>query len=268
MSNQASSALVPSNLDAGNAVLYYAPSPFSSLAAAVASTAWRKFGLIGEGVNFKLGTTELKFYSGVPSGLVKKYYTSQEVMLSGKLLETEPRKLAMLMGGQTITETVHASSPAPTVVATGSTKSVVAVASVTGYAVGDEIRVGNVGSYQYGTISSINTSMDEFILYEGLSGDTIPTIGHAVAKINRAYFPVDNLTAPTDIAIKLSKTTIGGYGSYDLYLLKAQITPNVDVNYNDNTQTPEAIGVPFTLEGIKDPAVENGTISFWDWHQS
>jgi len=268
VTNQASSTLVASDFDAGNSILYYAPAPFTTLASAVAATTWRKFGLIGDGAKFSVNTQELSFYSGFPSGLQKKYFTSQDVMITGNLRETEPRKLATIMGGVTITETVHASSPAPTVVATGSSKILVAVGSVVGYAVHDQIRVGNSGSYQYGRIKSINTSTDEFTLYEALSGDTIPTIGHAVAKIDRTYYPIGNLSAPADIAVKLSKTTIGGYGTYDIYILKAQITPNIEINYSDDTQTAEKIGVPFTLSGIKDDAVESGAIAFWDWHHT
>lgn len=268
MTNQPASTLVASDFDAGNSILYYATSPFTTLAAAKASTAWRKFGLIGEGARFSIATQELNFYSGFPSGLQKKYYTAQDVMIAGNLRETEPRKLALVMGGVTITETVHASSPAPTTVGTGSTKTSIVVADSAGYAVDDQIRVGNSGSYQYGRIKTIDTGMDTFTLYEGLSGDTIPTVGHAVAKIDNSSFPIGNLSAPADIAVKLSKTTIGGYGTYDIYILKAQITPNVEINYSDDVQAAEKIGIPFTLTGIKDDAVENGAIAFWDWNHS
>lgn len=265
MAAQLPSTITGADLDLGNAILYFNPTPFQTLAAAVAATTWRKLGLMGEGVRFNVNTNEVKFYSGFPASLQQKYYASQDVMIAGKLLELEPRKIAMLMGGATLTETVHATSPAPTTVATGSTKTAIKCASVTGYAVNDQIRVGT-GTYQYGRVQAIDTVTKTLTLYEGLSGDAVPTVGQAVAKILRTYFPIGNLSAPASIAAKISKTTIGGYGTSDIYILKAQVTPQTEMVYTDDNQTPEKLGMPFTLEGIKDPNVENGAIAFWDWN--
>ena len=90
MPGQLPSTLTAADLDLGNAILYVNPTPFSTLAEAVAATSWRKLGLMGEGVRFTVNTNEVKYYSGFPASLVQKYFASQEVMISGKLLELEP----------------------------------------------------------------------------------------------------------------------------------------------------------------------------------
>jgi hypothetical protein len=266
MTSQSPSTLVPSDIDLGNCILYYAPSPFTSFAAALAATTWRKFGLMKEGVKVDVSKVIQEFYSGYPSKLQQQYVSGEDFRVMGECLEVNPRQMARVLGGPSITETVKTTAPGATTVATGSTKTVVQVASATGYAVGDEIRVGDAGSYQYGRIKSI--SGNALTLYEALSGDTNPTTGHAVAKIDTSYFDLGGLTLPESMGIKISHTLPGGYGSYDWYVLKAQMTGNLSINWQDNNQNPDANGMPFELRALSDPDVESGNTVRVHWTQS
>lgn len=263
MPSQAPSTLIASDIDLGGCVLYYAPVTFSTFSAAIASTKWRKFGLMKEGVQLDITKEIQEFFSGYPAKLQQQYVSTEDLRISGQLLETNPRNLARVLGGLTITETVKSASPSATTVATGSTKSVVNVASASGYAAKDEIRVGNSGSYQYGRIKSINSNA--LTLYEDLSGDTNPTTGHAVAKIDTTSFDLGLNALPANIAFKLSHTLAGGYGTYDLYCLNAQMTGNLSVLFADNTRSPEPIGLPFELRAISDAAVESGAVARWQF---
>lgn len=266
MTSQAPSTLVPADITLGNCVLYYAPTHFTSFSSAIAATTWRKFGLMKEGVRLDAGKEFAEFFSGYPARLQQQYCSSEDIRLTGEMLEVNPRNAARVLGGLSITETVKASSPAATTVATGSTKSVVNVASATGYAAGDEIRVGNSGSYQYGRIKSIATNA--ITLYEALSGDATPTTGHAVAKIDTVSYDMGTLTLPANIGAKLSYTCVGSKFALDFYILKAQMTANLTMSWQDNTQTPDALGLPFELRGLSDPDVESGAVARWRWAQS
>lgn len=266
VTSQAPSTLIASDIDLGNAIVYYCDTSFSTFTAAAASTKWRKLGLLNEGVQIEFAKEPLEFYSGAPAKLQQTYYISEGLQLSGQIMEVNPRNIARIMGGLTITETVKTSSPAATTVATGSTKSVVKVASSTGYAVDDEIRVGNSGSYQYGRIASI--SGNDITLYEDLSGDANPTTGHAVAKIDTTSFEYGALAAPSNVGLKIIKTMIGGYGSWALYIAKAQFDANTSMAFGDNTQSLEGIGMPFTVKAISDPNVESGKLAKWIFTQS
>lgn len=263
MTTQSPSTLVASDIDLGGCILYYAPTSFTTFTDAIAATSWRKFGMMNEGVQLDLTREMIRFFSGFPARLQKQYVSSEDLRISGQMLEVTVRNAARGLGGLTVVETVKTTSPAPATVATGSTKSSIVFDDITGYAVDDEIRVGNSGSYQYGRIRSINTATDTATLYEGLSGDTVPTVGHAIAKIDTSYVELGSLTEPADIAIKISHTLPGGYGSYDMYVIKAQMTGNLSMNWGDNTQTPGTISIPFEVSAIADPDVESGKTARW-----
>jgi hypothetical protein len=256
------------DIDAGNGILYFVDEPFSSFSSAIASTKWRKLGMMKDQVNLQVPREFLEFYSGVPSALQAQYVTAEDVMLGGNLLEGSPENVARILGGMDLTYTTKASSPVPTTVLTGSTKSSIIVADSTGYAAGDQIQVGTGASAQYGRIRSIDTATDTFTLYEGLDNDVTPDPGAAVAKVDQVYFDLGTLTAPDYIALKFSHTFLGGYGSFDLYILKAQIKSNFDTNFQDNTKTPESIGYGFQAMSIKDPEVESGKTARWLYTQT
>lgn len=266
MTVQASSVLVPTDIDLGNAVVYYSDSIFSSFSSAKSATTWRKLGLMKENTPIERVMGKIDLYSGVPRRKCQTYYISEELRFSGQILEINPRSLNRILGGLTITETVKSSNPAATTVATGSTKTVVNFTSTTGYAVGDEIRVGNSGSYQYGRIKSFNGSA--VTLYEALSGDANPTTGHAIAKIDNTYYDLGSVAEPANCGIKISKTLIGGYGYWDLYIAKAKFTGDLSAVLSDGSNNVDSIGLPFTLEAYSDPDVESGNLARWDWTQS
>ena len=258
MTTQAVSSNIANFIDIGNAIVYAAPTALTSFSSAVSSTKWRKLGILKNGCQIDRTLEQLAFKSGSPLRDVKILYTQEELKLSGELLEIYPENLARATG-LTLTYTTKASSPAPTTVATGSTKTVINVASATGYAVDDHIKVGNSGSEQYGVIASI--AGNALTLYEGLSNDANPTTGHAVAKIDKAYVAFGSLSAPTDIALKISKTLTGGYGTLDFYVLKANSEGNFTMAWADNNGTVEGVGVPFSFKAIADTAVENGELA-------
>lgn len=258
MPSQSPSALIPSDISLGNCILYYCPTHFTSFTAAKSSTKWRKLGLMQEGVDVQGPQEIAQFFSGMPSKIVQQYVTGQNLSITGSLLELNIRNLSRVLGGLTVSETVKASSPSPTTVATGSTKSVINVASATGYAAGDEIRVGDSGSYQYGRIKSI--SSNAITLYEGLDGDANPTTGHAVAKIDTSYVDIGQNPLPAYIALKASYTLTGGYGEMNMYLIKAQMTGGLSMRFADNTQSPEPIGLPFTAQALSDADAESGNV--------
>lgn len=270
MATQSPSTLVPADIDLGGAIVYFAPQAFSSFSSAQSSTKWRKMGLLKEGVTLDVTREIIEFYSGFPARLQKTYVSAEDVRASGQILETNVRNIARVLGipESALTVTVKATSPAPATVGTGSTTASIVFSDITGYAVDDEIRVGNSGTYQYGRIKSINTGTDTATLYEGLSGDTIPTVGHAIAKVDTIAVDFGALTNPQDVALKISHTYPGGYGSYDIIILKAQMTGNLSVLWGDNTQTPDSIGVPFEIRAIADPDVESGKTARWVATQS
>ena len=266
MPNQLPSTLVPLDINLGNCILYYSPSAFTSFSSAISSTAWRKFGLMKDGIKVDVTKQVAEFFSGYPATVQQQYVNSEDLRISGQILEVNPRNLARVLGGLSVSETVKASSPAATTVATGSTKTVVNFGSVSGYAVGDEVRVGNSGSYQYGRIKSI--AGNAVTLYEGLSGDANPTTGHAIAKIDTVTYDMGTNTLPANIACKLSYTCTGSKWALDLYILKCQMIADVSMAWQDNTQNYEALGVPFDLRALSDAAVESGATARWRWAQT
>ena len=143
MPAQSPSSLITNDIGMGNAILYYAPAPFASFNAARSSTKWRKVGLINGNAATSLAKNYQIFYSGYPAKPVARYVDSEEFTITAQALEINPRALARALGGLAITETVKSSSPSATTVAAGSTKSIVNFTSASGYAVDDEIRVGN-----------------------------------------------------------------------------------------------------------------------------
>lgn len=269
MTTQLPSTIVASDIDVGNSIVEFCAAAFtdsSALTTAEASTKWRGLGILKDGATLDVSKTSLEFYSGFPAKTQQVYFSSEEIRLSGTLLECPPRKIALALGSPSLSETVYASSPSPATVATGSTKTLVNFSSATGYAVDDEIRVGT-GSYQYGRIQSIATNA--VTLYEGLSGDANPTTGHAIAKIKDTYFDLGDIATPANIALRLKKTMVGGYGSYIITIPNAQMDGNMSATYQDNQQNPnEGIGFPFVAKAISKSTVESGKTARWRFTQS
>lgn len=255
MPSQAPSTNVARYLDVGNIVVYYYGSTFSSFSSAVSSTAWRKLGVMKAGTQLDLAKSLLDVKSGTPLRLSKRFYTEETLKVSGELMEISPFNLSRALGGLSLTTTVLSSTPAATTVATGSTKSSVVVASSSGYTVGDLIRVGNSGAYQYGVIKTIVTNT--FTFYEDLDGDANPTTGHAVAKVDKMSMNLGTVATPSNISLKLSKTIAGGYGTMDIYIINAVAEGNAAFNWADNG-TVESVGIPFSFEAISDATVESG----------
>ncbi len=262
--SQGPSTNIAKDIDAGNGILYYATTPYTSFASALTGTRWRKFGMMKDQVYIQVAREYLEFYSGVPSSKQAEYVTSEDVMMGGTALEGRPGILAQLLGGMEVVRTTKASSPAPSTVQTGSTKTSIIFADITGYAAHDEIKVGT----QYGRIASIDTATDTATLYEGLDGDEDPTPGDVIAKVDTSAITLGTLTAPEYLSLKFSHEMIGGYGSFDFIILKAQIRSNFDVNFQDNTKTPESIGYGFTASAIRDTTIESGNTAYWQWTQS
>lgn len=261
--SQAASTVYKGDIDLGNALVYVNSSAFTSFSSAIAATSWQKIGLLNGALNINHSIEKVEFSSGTPAKLQQTYYTNERLRVDGNMLEFNPTNLSLILGGPTITRTVHASSPSPTTVATGSTASVLELASATGYAVGDELRIGDT-TYQYGRIASI--SSDTVTLAQALP--STPTVGHAVAKVNGSTMDIGAVSAPSDVAIKVSKTLIGGYGSYDLYILKAQFDGNVTLSFLDNNPNLEGIQMPFAFDAISDPDVESGKLARYSFSQT
>jgi hypothetical protein len=262
MTTQVPSILIPSQIDLGNPVVYIAETNFSSFTAAAAATSWRKLGVLKDGAALEHILEKLEVYSGVPQRKVATFFTKEDLKLSGQMGEFSATNLARTMGMNLtdITTTVKASSPAPTTVATGSTKTVINVADAAGYAVDDEIRVGNASNnYQFGVIKSI--SDDAITLYEGLSGDTNPTTGHAVAKVDTRSLIIGALASPNYKAIKVAKTLVGGYGTINLYLPKVEADGNWTINWQDGGGNVDSVGIPFMFDAVSDPDVESGALA-------
>ena len=258
MSTQNPSTNVPSYLDLGNAIVYYSSSTFTSFANAVSSTTWRKLGVLRAGVSVDLAKSSVDIKSGVPQRLVKRFFVEETLKVSGEMMEISPFNLARALGGLPPTVAVKSASPAATTVASASTKAVVKVASSSGYAVDDLIRVGNVGSYQYGVIKTI--SGNDLTLYESLDGDANPTTGHAVAKVDTMSYAFGSVATPADISLKISKTLVAGFGTMDLYIPKANAEANMTLNWEDNG-TPNSVALPFSFEAVSDSSVESGNLA-------
>lgn len=260
MATQAVSTLVPADIDLGNALVYYSPTTFSTFSSAKSATTWRKLGQMKDGVQLDVPREFAKVYSGFPSKLVKQYIASEALNISGAIAEFNPFNLARVFGGLDLTVAVKSSSPTPTTATSGSTKSVVKVASATGFAAGDLIKVGT----QYGRIKSI-ASLD-LTLYEGLSADTNPTTGDAVSKVDTASFKIGSLAAPTEYAIKISKTQVGGPFSWNCYIPRAIFAGNPSLAFPDNSASPtDILGVPFAIEALADADIESGNLAMWEF---
>lgn len=265
MTSQAPSTNVPQFIDIGNAIVYYAPSPQTSFSNAQAATNWRRLGVMKSGVQVQISKELVDVRSGTPQRLIKRFYTQDNLMVSGELLECSPFNLSRLLGGATLTSTVKASAPAATTVATGSTKSVIKVASASGYAADDLIRVGDSAPYQYGVIKTI--AGNDLTLYEGLDGDATPTTGHALAKVDTMALAFGQVAAPASVSLKLSKTMVGGFGTIDLYILNCLAEANTTLGWQDNG-TQEPVGMPFSFEAVSDPDIEGGSFAQALWTQS
>lgn len=261
MTSQAPATLIAGDILLGNAIAYYTPTPFTDWSTARSSTAWRKLGYMKDGLKIDHTREPQEFIDGYPASPIAKYISYEELSVSGSMMEFEPRRIAQLLGGLEISETVFASSPSPTTVASGSTKTSIIVADSTGYAVDDEIRVGNSGSYQYGRIKAIDTGTDTITLYEGLSGDTTPTVGHAVAKIEEEYFTIGTLALPAYIGIKVVKTMSNGKGSGELIIPRAQAVGTLSLDFQSNVKTFDGVGLPFTVTAATDASITGGGLA-------
>lgn len=259
MASQVSSHLIGSDIDLGNVVVYYSNSPFSTFSAAKAHTNWHKLGHTKEGVQMDVSREFAEFFSGFPAKRINQYVAAENFGLGGQITEFEPIKLAKVFGGLTLTSAVKASLPTPTTTATGSTATVLQVASVTGFAVNDLIRVGTDA---YGRIKAINVGDLEIELYEPLTNDTAPAASVAVSKVETISFDLGGLAQPAYHGLKISKTLVGGMGSYDIYVLKGQFTGDISMVFADNTAAPtDAIGVPFGFAALSEAANEGGEVA-------
>lgn len=266
MATQAPSSNFKDFIDIGNAIVYFAPSAFTSFSSAASATTWRKLGILKQGVNLNVEKARVDVKSGVPQRLVKTFYTEEMLRVAGEIMEVTPLNISRVLGGVSITTAVKASSPAATTVATGSTKTVVNFTSATGYAVGDLIRTGNASNnYQYGVIKSI--SGNAVTMVEALDGDASPTTGHAIAKVDTMKLNMGSVATPANIALKISKTMVGDVGTLDFYLPNVIADGNTTFNWGDNG-TVEPVGLPFLFEAISDPDVESGATAQLIWTQA
>lgn len=257
MASQAVSTNISNHIDIGNAIVYVSKAAKSSFSSAKSATDWRKLGILKDGLVLDRAIEKIEFRSGVPLTLQKQYFVSEAINISGQILEFNAANLARV-AGLSVSRTVKASSPAPTTVASGSTKSVINFTSVTGYAVDDLIQVGNSGSEQYGVIKSISGTA--VTLYEALDNDTNPTTGHAIAKVDVENVDFGNVSAPPEIAIKIVKTLVGTGDAFEVYVLKAQSDGSLSLNWADGGATVEGVGIPFSFAGLSDALVESGKV--------
>jgi hypothetical protein len=253
MTSQAPASNLTNFLDVGNAIVYYSKTPKVSFAAAEAATDYRKLGMLSN-VSLEVAREVIKIRSGFPQRTVKQFFSAEDVRLNGEMLEISPFNINRALGGPTMTITTLTSSPAATTVASGSTKSIVNVASAAGYAPNDIIEVGNT-TKQYGVIKSISTNA--ITLVEALDGDVNPTTGHAVAKVDKIKQSAGQIASPDEVSLKIVKTLAGGAGTIEYYILKAQIEGTLSFSYTDNTAA-EPVGMPFSFEALSDAAVESG----------
>lgn len=259
MATQVGSHLIGGDIDLGNAVVYYSNSPFSTFSAAKSATAWHKLGHTKEGVQMDVSREFAEFFSGFPAKKINQYVAAENFALGGQITEFEPIKLAKVFGGLTLTSAVKSSSPTPTTTQTGSTTTVIQVASVAGFAVNDMIRVGTDG---YGRIKSIDSGDGSFTLYEGLTNDTAPAASVAVSKVDTISFDIGSLARPAYHGLKIVKTLVGGLGSYNIYVLKGQFVGDISTVFPDNTAAPtDAIGVPFGFSALSEPDNESGNVA-------
>lgn len=256
MATQNVSTLIPQDIDFGNAIIYYSDTTFSTFASAVSATTWRKLGQMKDGVQVDIARDFATVHSGFPAKVVKRYIASEALNIAGSIAEFNPFNLSRVLGGLTQTIALKASAPTPTTTVSGATKSIVKVASATGFAVGDLIKVGT----QYGRIKSIATVF--FTLYEDLSGDANPTVGDAVSKVETASMKIGSLAAPVEYGIKIAKTMVGAPFTWNLYIPRGIFVGNPSLVFPDNNASPtDALGVPFNIEALADADIEGGNLA-------
>lgn len=256
MPSQAPSTNFAKYLDIGNAIVSYSPLAKSSIAAAQAATDWRKLGVLKSGIQIAIAKQVVDIVSGTPKKLQKRFFTDESMKITGDLLELSPFNLSRVLGGATITTTLKASAPAPTTVASGSTKSSVICAAVTGFTVDKLVKVGS----QFGVIKAINTGTKTLTFYEDLDGDTNPTVAEAVSQVATMTIAMGGVAAPTNCALKISKTSVSGMGSFDLYILSALADGSTNLNYADGDNN-DPVSLPFSFDAVSDPLVEDGAFA-------
>lgn len=243
MVSQSPSTNSPNMIDVGNCIVYYSGSAFSTLSAAASATTYKKLGILKNGSQFERLIEKLPFYSGTPLRLQKQFFTREECRVSGEMLEFSPKNFE-LASGITPTVTLFSSTPSPTTTTTGATQSSISVASASNFAADDLIKVGS----QYGIIKSI--SSNTFTMYDGLDGGTNPTVGDAVSKVQTVTFKGGSSATPPEIAIKISKTLVAGFGTVDIYLPRVQVDGNITSAWADGSTTVEGVGLPFVFDGL------------------
>jgi hypothetical protein len=258
---QGSSAANVNTLDAGNAIIYVAPVQ-ASLSAAIASSAWKKIGLTSAQTTFDLATQKLAFNSGTPLVRVADVIVSSAINLTGNISEFNPLVLSQILGGPTPVVTLKSSTPAATTVASSPTPtaSTFTVASITDYKVGMFIQVGTGSSAQYGYIQSIAGSA--ITIVGGLSGNTAPASSAAVAAVASYQIPLGGLASTVPLSFKISKNIITNESaSIDFYIMKGNPSGNLQYSFSDD-QDVSKLAIPFAIEGLSDPNIENGRLGF------
>jgi hypothetical protein len=253
---QAASSLFTKSVDAGNLVVYYSTTVFTSFSGAIASTKWRKLGLL-TGCQLEISTEKLQFQSGTPRTLVEQIQTALGLRITGGAFEFRPIILALALGllGSDITYALKTGSPTPTTTVTGATKTSVIVSDATGFEADRLIKVGS----GYGIIKTI--SGNTLTLYEGLDTDTDPTVGDAVSEVDTSTMDVGGLGSANHIALKLTKTIVSSsVDAYSIYVPKAQADPNISMNFADGDST-EKVSIPFAFDALSDPDVESGKLA-------
>lgn len=265
MTNQLPSSNYVNSMDAGNIIVRVYQGYFSTFAAAIAAKdSFKKVGVLSGGAQMEISGDKIDFFSGVPQVLVQRIQTLQSLKVSGAMAEFTPINLALALGmiQSDLTVAVKSSSPTATTVATGSTQSVIKVASATGFEANRLIKVGTGSNAQYGVIKSISGT--DFTMYDGLSGSTNPTTGYAVAEVDTTKLNIGAVAAPQNIAIRLTKQIVTGVDAYDVYILKAQADPNVTINWSDGGGGGggvDPISIPFAWDALGDPDVESGNLA-------
>lgn len=258
MPAQSPSTNIANLIDVGNCIVYVGIKQ-SSFANCASYTGWRKLGLLKDGAQLTSAKDKLEFFSGTPLKKQKAFFIKEDLKLAGTFLEFSSANLNRALGnpGQTITTKVSPSTTIKT--ATVPTVSSFNLTSPTGFAVDKEIEVTSGTTKQYGTIKSIVG--DLVTLYEGLDLNTVPAVGDAVKVVDTKAIVLGSVAAPGDVALKISKTLVGGYGSLDIYMPDVQANGNITLAWADATTNVDGVGIPFEFEAISDPAVESGNLA-------
>lgn len=233
----------------------------ASLSAAQSATDWFKLGLTKSGVQVSNEIVQLLIKSGFPLRPVKNFVTDSKLSVSGELIEFSAVNFGRVLGGPTQTIALKASPSTTT--ATGATKTAVKVAAVTNFNVNDEIAVVGASQTQYGTIQSINTSTKVLTLYEALSGDTDPTLGDTVKRVDTRTVSMGVISSPEDVGLKLTKTL--EKGTLSIYVFKANAAGTFSMNFGDGEGNIDTIGLNFNYEALADSSVESGALASAVW---